>query len=260
MRSNENIAISTNKVLLVPYDAHHVPRYHEWMEDPAIREATASERLTLAEEYENQASWREAKDKLTFIICEPQQDATPEHTPVSVVASEADEPGKMVGDINLFLTPWDGDEDEGGDLQQGNDYVTAEVDIMIADQRHRGRGLGRAAVGTFLLYIQRNLKGLLLEYASAGTDVATGEGRRPQAVLRELVARINADNAGSIALFKSLGFKQRGGVNFFGEISMVLEGFGQENVREEGHEPAWKAAVKGDGYKEVAYDRSRLGN
>ena len=33
-----------------------------WMEDPAIREATASDRLTLAAEYENQASWRASHD------------------------------------------------------------------------------------------------------------------------------------------------------------------------------------------------------
>jgi hypothetical protein len=36
-----------------------------------MQEATASERLTLEEEYENQESWRASHDKLTFIICEP---------------------------------------------------------------------------------------------------------------------------------------------------------------------------------------------
>ena len=29
----QSIAISTPKVLLVPYRKHHVRRYHEWMED-----------------------------------------------------------------------------------------------------------------------------------------------------------------------------------------------------------------------------------
>lgn len=28
-----DVAISTPKVLLVPYDAHHVGRYHAWMQD-----------------------------------------------------------------------------------------------------------------------------------------------------------------------------------------------------------------------------------
>jgi hypothetical protein len=27
-------AISTSKVLLVPYEAHHVLTYHDWMQDP----------------------------------------------------------------------------------------------------------------------------------------------------------------------------------------------------------------------------------
>lgn len=36
--------------------ASHVPRYHEWMSDPAVREATASEELTLEEEYEMQGA------------------------------------------------------------------------------------------------------------------------------------------------------------------------------------------------------------
>lgn len=30
-------AISTSKVLLVPYSKWHVPRYHEWMKDPVWR-------------------------------------------------------------------------------------------------------------------------------------------------------------------------------------------------------------------------------
>ncbi|KAI2629085.1 GNAT domain-containing protein [Hypomontagnella submonticulosa] len=254
MRSNENIAISTNRVLLVPYDAHHVPRYHEWMEDAAIREATASERLTLAEEYENQKSWREAKDKLTFIICEPL--ALDSQGVTSVVAGEVDAPSRMVGDINLFLTPWDNDDDE--DHPQENPYVVAEVDIMIADQRHRGRGLGRAAVSTFLRFVRRHLRELLLEYEGRPASMGTlGGEKRRETVLRELVAKISVENAGSIALFRSLGFRQRGGVNFFGEILMVLKGFGEGDG---GEEAAWEAAVKDDGYREVVYDRSRLGN
>ena len=27
------VAISTSKLLLVPYSEHHVQRYHEWMQD-----------------------------------------------------------------------------------------------------------------------------------------------------------------------------------------------------------------------------------
>ncbi|RWA03124.1 hypothetical protein EKO27_g11980, partial [Xylaria grammica] len=71
MRVNENLAISTPQVLLVPYDPHHVGRYHQWMQNEDLREATASDLLTLEEEYENQQSWRTAHDKLTFIVCQP---------------------------------------------------------------------------------------------------------------------------------------------------------------------------------------------
>ena len=72
-------------MLLVPYSAHHVPKYHEWMKDPVgavssryryeshdqqeIQLATASEPLTLDQEYAMQQSWRADADKLTFIIC-----------------------------------------------------------------------------------------------------------------------------------------------------------------------------------------------
>ncbi|KAI2615915.1 GNAT domain-containing protein [Hypoxylon sp. NC1633] len=287
MRFNENIAISTSKVLLVPYDAHHVPRYHEWMEDAAIREATASERLTLAEEYENQTSWREAGDKLTFIVCEalppPRSDDDHHHQHLdqpqrlgtaAVVAGEADGPARMVGDINLFLTPWEDDsEDDEGELRtdrggkgtgiedtdtRGNEnekrkryYCGAEVDVMIADPRHRGKGLGRAAVATFLLFVRRNLDAVLREYAEAGAGAGAGTP-----VLRGLVAKIHQSNAGSIALFRGLGFRQRGEVNYFGEVHMVLEGFGEEEKEKDGS--AWVAAVKGDGFEELEYDRSRL--
>lgn len=289
-------AISTSKVLLVPYDAHHVPQYHQWMEDAAIREATASERLTLAEEYENQVSWRAASDKLTFIICEPlpqdsgphssngdqqqQQQQLDQHRRVDpnpargvLLAGAADEPRRMVGDVNLFLAPWD-DDDEAEALTHGRKgkkkkktWCAAEVDIMIADPKHRGKGFGRAAVATFLFFVSRHLEGILAEYA--GTDVSgggsgsgSGSGNSNGnggggAMLRELVAKIHASNTGSIALFKSLGFRQRGDVNYFGEIQMVLERFGSGDdgpVRG----AAWTASVESDGYTELVYDRSRL--
>lgn len=80
----------TQKVSLVPYDALHVSKYHEWMQDEWIRgtpvthfpcsplhasptpftasEMTASEPLSLPEEYDMQQSWREDAAKCTFIV------------------------------------------------------------------------------------------------------------------------------------------------------------------------------------------------
>lgn len=46
-------------VALVPYKPEHVLRYHEWMKSPFLQEMTASEPLTLEEEYEMQQSWHQ---------------------------------------------------------------------------------------------------------------------------------------------------------------------------------------------------------
>lgn len=54
MRINEATALVNEKVVLRPYRRSHVVKYHEWMADEAIRQATASEILTLEQEYEMQ--------------------------------------------------------------------------------------------------------------------------------------------------------------------------------------------------------------
>ncbi|KAI1643129.1 GNAT domain-containing protein [Daldinia loculata] len=266
MRLNEDIAISTSKVLLVPYDAHHVQQYHRWMEDPSIREATASERLSLEEEYENQASWRESRDKLTFIVCAPLLrgggSLDVEETK-AVLAGVGDAVDRMVGDVNLFLSPWDGDGDDEeqaqaqkGDEKEAKTYCTAEIDIMIADPKFRGVGLGRAAVATFLYFVRQHLDGILAEYmGSLDIPTANSKTATSKPVLKDVVAKINADNKASIVLFQALGFKQRGETNYFGEIEMVFEGFGFGEIDE------WdkmSSSVMGDRYEELFYDRSQL--
>ncbi|CAK7273045.1 hypothetical protein SEPCBS119000_005444 [Sporothrix epigloea] len=208
MRINENTAIATSGVLLVPYDRRHVPTYHAWMEDEAVRVATASERLTLEEEYENQESWRDSGDKLTFIVCRATQSDGGSNT---AVAGVVDAPSQMVGDINLFLTPF---QDEDG-LENG---FAGEIDVMIARVDDRGKGYGRAAVSAFLYYIlQRQLKAILAEASS--TSPCT------PAILRLLTVKIKATNAASIRLFSSFGFVQKGAVNYFGEVEMVTANF-----------------------------------
>ena len=68
MRLNEKLVIYGSSIILVPYEKLHVEKYHEWMKNPEILQATASEPLSLEKEFEMQKSWRDDEDKLTFII------------------------------------------------------------------------------------------------------------------------------------------------------------------------------------------------
>ncbi|KAJ3267937.1 hypothetical protein HDV01_003714 [Terramyces sp. JEL0728] len=63
MKTNSKIALGSKDVVLVPYTKEHVPIYHEWMKDPFLQEMTASEPLSLEEEYEMQQSWYEDEKK-----------------------------------------------------------------------------------------------------------------------------------------------------------------------------------------------------
>ena len=57
MRNNANLVIKGQRVMLVPYRPEHVALYHSWMQDATLQELTASEPLTLEEEYAMQRSW-----------------------------------------------------------------------------------------------------------------------------------------------------------------------------------------------------------
>ncbi|KAL7958862.1 acyl-CoA N-acyltransferase [Trichoderma compactum] len=218
MKVNQTKSISTSKALLVPYEAHHVLTYHEWMNDPAIQEATASEPMTLDEEYENQESWRTCHDKLTFIVCEPLSGAASSENEEArqIKAQVDDSPDKMKGDINLFL--YLADDDEVVEPRESSTIrLTGEVDVMIANTQHRGKGVGEAAVRSMLAHIRRNLPEILKEYAQ-------GEKLDVDKVqLVGLMAKIKQENTGSRALFKKLGFKQGGEANYFGEVKMVMD-------------------------------------
>lgn len=175
----------------------------------------------MEEEYENQQSWRTSHDKLTFIICQPL--STPATADLSdrehgmVQAGEVDASELMIGDINFFIYPNDDDEAD----ENGGSYV-GEVDIMVAAKNHRGKGVGYAAVTTLLTYVHQNKERILKEYVE-------GEGMNGGIVpvLKGLMVKIKEGNVASIALFRRLGFTQKGEVNYFGEIQMVLEDFDQ---------------------------------
>lgn len=188
------------QILLVPYTSQHVPTYHAWMQSPELRELTASEPLTLEEEFEMQRKWREDGDKLTFIIC----------------AAEEGEAGgwRMVGDVNCFLFENEDEDDEG---------VVGELELMIAESEYRRRGIGRAALRVFMGYIHRHWGEIAAEFRS--TSCASTDAGRQLSYLR---VKINQENTGSIRLFEGLGFEKVGDgkANFFGEVELRRKDFG----------------------------------
>jgi len=168
----------------------------------------------------------------------------------------------MLGDINLFLSAHeDDDDDDDDDQDHDHDHdpsqaaagsillpksLTGEIDIMIASPRHRGRGVGRAAVATLLHYIALHADAIAAEWVEDKVEVEDGHDRTravPPPTLKALEARIAKDNAKSIALFESLGFAREGEVNYFGEVKLVLRHLGG------------KAGESPEGYAEVEYLR-----
>ncbi|XP_001358261.3 N-acetyltransferase 9-like protein [Drosophila pseudoobscura] len=136
MRLNEKTKLLGKKVVLVPYEARHVPKYHDWMSNETLRDLTASEELTLSEEYLMQLSWRQDTDKLTFIVLA-----------ADIYARDNDEIAAMVGDTNLFLRH-----------EPDTNQKVAEAEIMIAEPQARGKGYGREAMLLMMKYAQSQLE------------------------------------------------------------------------------------------------------
>ncbi|WOK95465.1 hypothetical protein Cni_G04172 [Canna indica] len=114
------------KVILVPYMREHVPTYHRWMQDPALLAATASEPLTLDQEYQVHLSWTQDPLKHTFIVLDKQ------------LIRGGFVPGDphveaMIGDVNIYMNDPD-------------DLHMAEIEIMIADPKSRQKGLGKESI------------------------------------------------------------------------------------------------------------------
>lgn len=205
-------ALATSKLLLVPYSVHHVPIYHAWMQDPDLQAATASEPLSMDEEYAMQRSWRSDCDKLTFIICLPLAivDSVKNLTP-----GVNDGPARMVGDINLFLFNDDGDGGDDKPAGSGPGAVVGEIELMIARKELQRQGYGRAALLSFMHYILLvGREAIIAEYC----------GLQPGRSLSYLRVKINQSNKRSIALFQSVGFVQtEEGANYFGEVELRFQ-------------------------------------
>jgi RimJ/RimL family protein N-acetyltransferase len=203
-RANASTRITGQHVVLVPYCRRHVDRYHGWMQDKELQTLTASEPLTVEEEYRMQQTWRDDADKCTFIVLDRHaleaHAASSRHVSVDAVgagpahggAAAAPPPdvAAMVGDVNLFL----GEAGPGG--------READINIMVAEKRARRRGLAREAM-------------LLMMRFGAERLGAT-----------RFVAKILDRNGASLRLFLSqpLGFRVWRKVEVFGETHLVLEG------------------------------------
>uniref|UniRef100_A0A8C0I4M4 Alpha/beta-tubulin-N-acetyltransferase 9 n=1 Tax=Balaenoptera musculus TaxID=9771 RepID=A0A8C0I4M4_BALMU len=151
MRLNQNILLLGKKVVLVPYTPEHVPRYHEWMKSEELRRLTASEPLTLEQEYVMQHSWREDADKCTFIVLDAEKWRAQPGT---------GEESCMAGDVNLFLT-------DLGDPSLG------EIEVMIA-------GWDRRVGESFVLQLTPlSLLGGVTKLGVTKFEAKIGQGNEP---------------------------------------------------------------------------------
>ncbi|XP_035829196.1 N-acetyltransferase 9-like protein isoform X2 [Aplysia californica] len=110
------------------------------MESEELRELTASERLSLQEEYNMQEKWRNDTDKCTFIVLDRAV-----YDQKSSETREVRETEAMIGDVNIFYEPSHDGRGEG------------EVEIMIAESWARGKGCGREALCAMLRFGQEFL-------------------------------------------------------------------------------------------------------
>ena len=194
MRVNFTEAVATRRLLCRPYRAAYVPTYHGWMQDPWLRAATASDALTLEQEYAAQRGWVDDDDKLTFIFFDAEAAAAAGAAGAGAPAATAG----MAGDANLFILDAAAARDEYWPGGAGRGGV-AEVMVMVGEPRMRRRGYAREAVIALMRYGAERLG------------------------VRGFVAKIAADNAASRALFASLGFREAKAVPAFDEVHCVRE-------------------------------------
>lgn len=182
---NRSVALAGCRLRLVPYLPHHVDKYHEWMCDPEVLAMTASEPLSLDEERENQVSWLDASDKLTFILLAPA-------TPPKLAATEASpmwtqrSTYEMIGDCNAFVG--------------GQDPDLAEVEVSISDPAYRRLGYATEAIRLLMCYVAERVG------------------------ITRFVAKILNSNPGSQTMFtNTLGFTLDKVVAVFDETHYVRE-------------------------------------
>ncbi|XP_022771697.1 N-acetyltransferase 9-like protein isoform X2 [Durio zibethinus] len=172
------VSLEGKKVIMVPYMEAHVPKYHVWMRDPALLQATGSELLTLQQEYDMQLSWNHDPLKKTFIVLDKEMvEGKFVHGDPYVEA--------MVGDVNIYMNDLDKPQ-------------LAEIEIMIAEPKSRGKGLGKESVLMMMAYAVQNF----------GIHVFR--------------AKIGESNGSSLSLFRKLGFEEASYSEIFKEVTLEL--------------------------------------
>ncbi|KAJ6319474.1 hypothetical protein OIU78_014986 [Salix suchowensis] len=172
------VSLEGEKVILVPYMEAHVPKYHQWMQDPFLLQATGSEPLSLQDEYTMQLSWTQDPLKRTFIVLDKELiQAGFVHGDPHVEA--------MVGDVNIFMNDLD-------------DPQMAEIEIMIAEPKSRGKGLGKKSVLMMMAYAVQEL----------GIHVFR--------------AKIGESNGSSLHMFLNMGFQETSRSEIFKEVTLEL--------------------------------------
>lgn len=161
-------------------------KYHAWMQSDTLLESTCSERLTLEEEYSMQESWRDDDKKCTFIIVEGR-------CYKECIQNGADEEQwkgmsqqSMVGDVNVFFN--DPDDDPNA----------VEIEVMVAEQAYRKRGIAKEAVSLMMGYCVQQLS------------------------VTRFRAQILMDNVDSIGLFRALNYKETKTIPVFHEVVYEL--------------------------------------
>lgn len=184
-----------------------------------IQQATASEPLSIKEEYAMQQSWRQDADKLTFIICQPVPNSSKTNeTPTQILTEDSDSSQNMVGDINLFIRVDDGDD---GDSPP---QIVGEIELMIAEKKNQRQGFGKAALITFMKYVIEHQGEVLEEFVSRGVDAEMARKLRDTGAMLKFECfsvKIGQNNLRSLALFEGLNFiKLSAEPNFFGEFEL----------------------------------------
>ena len=143
-----------------------------------------------------------------------------------MIGTQHDTPATMIGDVNLFLTPHDEDEDDEEERADGkieNDRVqgvVGEVEIMIAEKGFQGKGLGKEILLVFMWYVLCSVGEIMKEYREGGDGNGNG---KEESCLRYLRVKIDQENVRSIRLFEGVGFKKvTEEADYFGELELRL--------------------------------------